>query len=85
MVNAVTPRWDTFPRWSTSNQLHLNSVSTFRGELHSAQNNLESVFGKTMEMAFSNDEEKTDLGVYFHKFGWPKRKSNSAIRIVRKN
>jgi len=33
MVDAVTPRWDTFPRWSTSNQLHLNSVSTFRGEL----------------------------------------------------
>src|SRR5262245_29737059 len=34
ITNAVTPRWDTCPRRSTSNQLHLNSVSTFRGELH---------------------------------------------------
>src|SRR5262249_59581320 len=35
ITNAVTPRWDTCPRRSTSNQLHLNSVSTFHGELHS--------------------------------------------------
>src|SRR6516162_4769754 len=33
MVNAVTPRWGTCPRRSTSNHLPLNSVSTFRGEL----------------------------------------------------
>src|SRR5262245_7842114 len=33
ITNAVTPRWDTCLRRSTSNQRHLNSVSTFRGEL----------------------------------------------------
>ena len=35
-------------------------------------------------LAFSNDEEKTDLGVYFEKFGWPKRASNAAYRVMRK-
>src|SRR5262245_61695339 len=34
ITTAVTPRWGTCPRRSTSNQLHLNSLSTFRGELH---------------------------------------------------
>jgi len=35
-------------------------------------------------LAFSNDEEKNDLGEYFGKFGWPKRKSDVAWRIVRR-
>src|SRR5205823_7011761 len=33
ITNAVTPRWGTCPRRSTSNHAPLNSVSTFRGEL----------------------------------------------------
>ena len=49
-----------------------------------AQNNLETIDGGTREFAFSNDEEKRDLGIYFDKFGWPKRKSDAAYRIVRK-
>ena len=36
------------------------------------------------ELCFSNDEEKDDLGVYFRKFGWPKRKSDAAWRIMAK-
>jgi hypothetical protein len=36
------------------------------------------------ELCFSNDEEKRDLGIYFDKFGWPKRKSSAAWRIMRK-
>lgn len=36
------------------------------------------------ELCFSNDEEKNDLGVYFGKFGWPKRKSDAAWRIMKK-
>jgi hypothetical protein len=35
-------------------------------------------------LAFSNDEEKTDLGLYFDKFGWPKRESDAAYRIMKK-
>lgn len=37
------------------------------------------------DLCFSNDEEKNDLGVYFGKFGWPKRKSDAAWRIMKKN
>lgn len=36
------------------------------------------------ELCFSNDEEKKDLGKYFDKFGWPKRKSDAAWRIMKK-
>lgn len=36
------------------------------------------------DLCFSNDEEKTDLGIYFEKFGWPKRRSNAAWRIMKK-
>lgn len=36
------------------------------------------------ELCFSNDEEKNDLGVYFGKFWWPKRKSDAAWRIMKK-
>ena len=35
-------------------------------------------------LCFSNNEEKTDLGVYYQKFGWPKRESDAAWRIVKK-
>jgi hypothetical protein len=48
------------------------------------QNKLEVIAAKNTTLAFSNDEEKTDLGVYFKKFDWPKRKSDVAIRIMRK-
>ncbi len=36
------------------------------------------------EISFSNNEEKTDLGEHYTKFGWPKRTSDAAWRIVRK-
>ncbi len=36
------------------------------------------------QISFSNNEEKTDLGIYFKKFDWPKRTSNAAYRILRK-
>jgi SAM-dependent methyltransferase len=36
------------------------------------------------ELCFSNNEEKKDLGKYFDKFGWPKRKSDAAWRIMKK-
>lgn len=37
------------------------------------------------ELCFSNNEEKKDLGKYFDKFGWPKRKSDAAWRIMKKS
>lgn len=43
------------------------------------------ITARTCEMAFSVDEEKTDLEPYYSKFDWPKRKSNVAIRVGRKN
>lgn len=36
------------------------------------------------DMAFDIDEEKKDLEPYFSKFNWPKRKSNVAYRIGKK-
>jgi hypothetical protein len=48
------------------------------------KNHLKTVASASAELAFSNDEEKTDLGVYFEKFGWPKRKSDAAYRIVKR-
>jgi len=36
------------------------------------------------KIAFSNDEEKTDLEIHFKKFGWPKRESDAAFRIMMK-
>jgi hypothetical protein len=48
------------------------------------QNELQAMLSGTTEFAFCNEEEKRDLGVYFDKFGWPKRKSNAAYRIMRK-
>jgi hypothetical protein len=34
------------------------------------------------EIAFSNEEQISDLGIYFNKFKWPKRKSQVAWRIM---
>jgi SAM-dependent methyltransferase len=48
------------------------------------RHNLEAVKTGSTTLAFSNDEEKTDLGVYFKKFGWPKRKGDVAYRVMRK-
>jgi hypothetical protein len=45
---------------------------------------LKTIVKAKCHLAFSNDEEKTDLGIYFEKFGWPKRESNAAYRIVKK-
>lgn len=49
-----------------------------------AKNGLQQVQKQETKLAFSIDEEKTDLGVYYSKFGWPKRESNVAYRIMRK-
>ena len=48
------------------------------------QNKLVPLKTNSTNLTFSNDEEKTDLGVYFNKFGWPKRQSYVAYRIMRK-
>ncbi len=47
-----------------------------------SRNNLRAVQTKSCLLAFSNDEEKKDLGIYFNKFGWPKRESDAAYRIM---
>ena len=47
-------------------------------------NNLKPILVHSAKIAFSNNEEKKDLGVYFEKFGWPKRESDAAIRIMQK-
>lgn len=39
---------------------------------------------RSSRLVFANEEEKTDLGDYYTKFGWPKRESNAAYRIVQK-
>ena len=49
-----------------------------------ARNNLQTIRAACSNLAFSNDEEKTDLGTYFEKFGWPKRSSDAAYRIMKK-
>jgi hypothetical protein len=48
------------------------------------RNRLTPVKQDCCRLAFSNDEEKKDLGPYFEKFGWPKRKSDLAYRIMKK-
>ncbi|MEW6198010.1 MAG: hypothetical protein AB1601_05020 [Planctomycetota bacterium] len=42
------------------------------------------VCSRSCQMAFSVDEEKTDLEPYYSKFGWPKRESNVSVRIGKK-
>jgi len=49
-----------------------------------SNNKLKAVKKACCMLAFSNDEEKNDLGPYFDKFGWPKRESNAAYRIMKK-
>ena len=48
------------------------------------QHDFEWLMKGNSQISFSNDEEKTDLGVYFIKFDLPKRKSDAAYRILRK-
>jgi hypothetical protein len=48
------------------------------------RNKLNPVKKDCCRLAFSNDEEKKDLGLYFEKFGWPKRESDLAYRIMKK-
>ncbi len=48
------------------------------------KHNLKPVYVVSKDLVFSNNEEKTDLGKYLKKFGWPKRKSDAAIRIMKK-
>ncbi|MDQ2712803.1 MAG: hypothetical protein M3Y24_11355 [Acidobacteriota bacterium] len=48
------------------------------------RNSLKTVKKESCNLAFSNSEEKKDLGLYFDKFGWPKRESNAAYRIMKK-
>ena len=47
-------------------------------------NKMKPILSRDAKIAFSNNEEKKDLGIYFDKFGWPKRESNAAIRILQK-
>jgi hypothetical protein len=49
-----------------------------------SRNSLKTVTKACCSLAFSNDEEKKDLGPYFEKFGWPKRESDAAYRIMKK-
>ena len=47
-------------------------------------NKLSTVEMANKTLAFSNDEQKTDLGCYYEKFSWPKRQSDVAYRIMKK-
>lgn len=49
-----------------------------------ARAGLETISNGERRFVFSNDEEKRDVEPYFTKFGWPKRESNAAFRIMRK-
>lgn len=63
-----------------------NNDSRFRNwfDAMAAKHNLVSISSAEGELCFQNDEEKKDLGVHFDKFGWPKRKSDAAWRIMKK-
>lgn len=63
-----------------------NDDSRFREwfDAMAAKHGLKAVESASGELCFSNDEEKKDMGVYFDKFGWPKRKSKAAWRIMKK-
>lgn len=39
---------------------------------------------ESCELSWENSEEKTDLGDYFKKFGWPKRTSQVDVRVAMK-
>jgi SAM-dependent methyltransferase len=49
-----------------------------------AANDIKLLASNCYDMAFAIDEEKKDLEPYFSKFDWPKRKSNVAYRIGKK-
>jgi len=63
-----------------------NNASEFYGWFDSMAkaHNLKIIESRERTMAFSNDEEKNDVEPYFRKFGWPKRESNLAYRVCRK-
>jgi hypothetical protein len=63
-----------------------NRASEFYGWFDSlaAANGIEIVKGNATLMCFANEEEKKDLGRYYEKFGFPKRKSEVSFRIGRK-
>jgi hypothetical protein len=50
-----------------------------------AKHGIQQLHADCGNMAFSNEEEKTDLGRYYEKFGWPKRESDVAFRVGIKN
>ena len=47
-------------------------------------NKLSTVKEVNTTLAFSDDEQKMDLGRYYEKFEWPKRQSDVAYRIMKK-
>jgi len=63
-----------------------NNDSRFRDwfDVMAKKHGLVVVKSAEEELCFSNNEEKTDFGKYFDKFGWPKRKSDAAWRIMKK-
>lgn len=64
-----------------------NNASEFYGwyDTLAASHGIQQVQGNSCKMAFSNEEEKADLGRYYGKFGWPKRESRVAFRVGRKS
>ena len=63
-----------------------NNASQFYGWFDSmaAASGLEVLETAETVMNIGTDERKTDLGVYFNKFGYPKLKADVAYRICRK-
>ena len=63
-----------------------NNSSSFTGwfDRMAVDNGLNIITSNCAKLVFSNEEEKTDLGIFFEKFGWPKRESNAAYRILQK-
>jgi SAM-dependent methyltransferase len=49
-----------------------------------ARQGFQTIAGGRETFAFSNEEEKRDLGIFFDKFDWPKRKGDAAYRVLRK-
>jgi hypothetical protein len=63
-----------------------NKDADFRGWFDglAAKHGLKLLEKRSTELTWEVAEEKTDLGKYFDKFGWPKRKSQVDIRVARK-
>ena len=49
------------------------------------KNSLAIIKSTTKNISMSGDEQKTDLGVYYEKFGYPKLKADIAYRVCRKD